>query len=58
MYDTSTKEGQEKRLKELADDYREKGNKVALVRLVGGSVDDFGDYTPGDTGEAPQGAQW
>jgi hypothetical protein len=58
MHDTSTKDGQEKRLKELTDDYREKGNRVALVRLIGGSRDDFGDYRPEDAGEAPQGAHW
>lgn len=57
-HDTSTKEGQEKRLKELTDEYSEKGNKVAMVRLIGGSVDDFGDYQPEDSGEPPQGAKW
>lgn len=50
MIDTTTKEGQERRLNELVDDYKRKGDRKALVRLIGGSVDDFGDYTPGDEG--------
>ena len=55
---TETAEGRAKRLKQLVGEYEEKGNKVALVRLVGGSVDDFSDYSPIDAGEPPKGAKW
>lgn len=48
----------QKRREELATDYLERGNKVGAVRIIGGSVDDFGDYTPADHGEAPKGEEW
>lgn len=58
MTDTSTPEGRNKRLNEIVDSYRASGNKMALVRLIGGSVNDFSDYTEADAGEPPKGAQW
>jgi hypothetical protein len=59
MIDTSTEAGRDKRMSELAEGYRETGNRVGLVRLIGGSVNDFNDYIPGqDDGEPPQGAKW
>jgi hypothetical protein len=56
MIDTSTPEGRQKRIKEFADGYTASGNKLGLVRIIGGSVDDFGDYRPEDAGEPPKGA--
>jgi hypothetical protein len=56
--DTATPEGREKRLNELADGHIRNGNKSALVRLIGGSANDFHDYTEADAGEAPKGAEW
>ena len=56
--DTSTKEGQEARIAELVREKTRKGDKTGIIRLIGGSVDDLGDYTPADVGEAPRGAQW
>lgn len=53
MTDTSTPDGRLKRTEELAEQYKATGNKVGLVRLIGGSIDDFGDYTPADAGEEP-----
>jgi len=39
-------------------DHKRNRNYRGLVRLVGGSRDDFGDYTPADAGEPPMGAKW
>lgn len=58
MTDTWTPKGQEKRRDELVEDYKKKGNKVGLVRLIGGSVEDLGQETGYEAGEPPQGAQW
>lgn len=56
--DTATKEGQEKRLEQLVDYYIKTGNKKALVRLIGGSVEDWGQKTGAEHGEPPKGAEW
>jgi hypothetical protein len=58
MTDEKTKRDNTRRLHELARGYEESGNRPALVRLVGGSIDDFGNYSPADAGEPPHGAQW
>jgi hypothetical protein len=57
-YDTSTIEGRDNRLNELVKEARRSGNKPALVRLIGGSINDFGDYCEADAGEPPKGAEW
>lgn len=56
--DTSTLEGMQKRREELAEGYLESGNKVGAVRIIGGSIDDLGDYSPADAGEPPKGEEW
>ena len=56
MIDTATKERRDKRLEELVEGYKKTGNKIVLVRIVGGSVEDWGDYSPADAGEPPKGA--
>ena len=56
--DTSTQEGRDKRMKEITDGYMESGNKTALVRMIGGSVEDFGQETGYEAGEPPHGATW
>jgi hypothetical protein len=58
MTDAKTKRENTKRLYALVRGYEERGNRAALVRLIGGSIDDFGDHSPADHGEAPAGAQW
>ena len=40
-YDTTTEEGRRGRLAEIVRDYTAKGHIPALVRLIGGSVEDF-----------------
>ena len=54
--DTSTKEGRAKRVEQLVRGYEQTGNKMAIISLIGGSIDSLGDYTPADAGEAPKGA--
>lgn len=56
--DTTTKEGLKKELYKRVGQYEKDGKRIALVNLIGGSVDDFGDYQPADAGEAPKGAKW
>lgn len=53
-FDTSTTEGLKNTLYKRIAEYEKAGNKVALVRMIGGSVDDFGDYQPSDAGESPK----
>jgi hypothetical protein len=54
-YDTSTQEGRDKRIEQLVNERLQRGNLVGVVSLIGGSVDDYRDYTPADNGEAPKG---
>lgn len=53
MKGTETEEGRSERLGEIVREYEKSGNKRAIIRLIGGSIDDLGDYTPADAGEAP-----
>jgi hypothetical protein len=57
MKDTSTAEGREARLTEIAHGYRESGNWPGLVRVLGLSNSDR-DYCDADAGEPPRGARW
>ena len=41
--DTSTQAGRDKRTEEFIDSYERSGNRRGLVRLIGGSINDFGD---------------
>ena len=50
-FDTATAEGRQKRLEQLLEGYLKSGNKVAAVRLIGGSIEDFGG--PADSGSHP-----
>ena len=43
-YSTATEEGRMKRLEEFVDDAKKRGNIRALVRLIGGSAEDFAEY--------------
>ncbi len=45
--DTATAEGRKKRLEEIVTGYQKTGNTVAIVRMIGGSVDDWRDENPG-----------
>ncbi len=54
-YNTATEEGRAKRLNEIVEGYKQSGNKTAIVRLIGGSVEDLGDYSPEDNGGDPAG---
>lgn len=56
--DTSTAEGRQKRLDEIVESYKKSGNKIALVRNIGGSVENFGQKTGYEAGEPPKGAEW
>ena len=44
--------------RQIAEGYEQTGNKPALVRLIGSSINDFGDYSEADAGEPPKGAKW
>jgi hypothetical protein len=53
-YDTTTETGRQKRVAELVEGYKKTGNHRAIVRLIGGSLYDHEDYSPGlDDGEEP-----
>lgn len=41
IMETWTKEGRDKRLEQLVEQYKKSRNLVGLVRLIGGSIDDF-----------------
>ena len=47
MPDTGTEEGRRKRLYQIVKEYEKAGNVRALVRMIGGSADDFRDANPG-----------
>jgi hypothetical protein len=52
--DTTTPEGMAKRLDEIVDGYKESGNTRALVRLIGGSAEDFDEaFDPASSGTHP-----
>lgn len=53
-----TPEQQDKRIAELVREKRQRGDKRGIIRLIGGSTEDLGDYAPADAGEAPKGADW
>ena len=55
--DTWTPQGQQKRIEEIAEGYRQSGSKRALTRFIGLSPSDW-DYHESDAGEPPKGAQW
>lgn len=49
----------EQRMNEVVRDHTKNGNVMGLVRVAGGSVEDFKDHVPGrDDGEPPAGAEW
>jgi hypothetical protein len=53
-YDTTTQEGLKSRLAQIVRDYTKQGNLRALVRLIGGSVEDFDEkYEPSYGGSHP-----
>lgn len=57
MNDTATKEGREKRIEELVEGHKKTGNRIGIVRLIGGTPNDMNDYIPGyDDGEEPKGS--
>lgn len=59
MTDTSTKEGQGKKLMQLVRRYTERHNWATITRLIGGKPRyDLGDYSDADAGEPPKGAEW
>lgn len=39
--DTSTEQGRQKRIEELANDYKARGNGFGLVRIIGGSIAEY-----------------
>lgn len=52
--DTTTPEGRQQRLFQIVRDYTRQGNLRALVRLIGGSVEDFDEkYEPSYAGSHP-----
>jgi hypothetical protein len=55
--DTTTEAGRLKRTEEIVRDYTKSGNRVGIVRIIGGSVNDMNDYSPADEGEAPKGSE-
>lgn len=48
-------EDNKKRMDELVREYQKKHNRMGLVRLIGGSVEDFGQETGYEQGEPPKG---
>jgi hypothetical protein len=54
MTDTSTPEGREKRKAQLVDAAMKKGSGTTLVRLIGGSIEDFDErWDPSMSGGHP-----
>lgn len=52
--DTWTPEGQSQRMNEIVLDYTRAGNGRALVRLIGGSIEDFDErYDSSMSGSHP-----
>jgi hypothetical protein len=53
-FDTGTEEGRTQRFNQIVRDYTKHGNITALVRLIGGSVEDFDEkYEPSFGGSHP-----
>ena len=53
-HNTATEQGRQQRLEELVEKHRQSGNGVALVRLIGGSIEDFDErWDPSNSGSHP-----
>jgi hypothetical protein len=53
-FDTGTEEGRNQRFNQIVRDYTKKRNLSGLIRLIGGSVEDFDEkYEPSFGGSHP-----